>query len=84
MCRKSLPGRVVYSDTTRVAFETLKAIMISAHVHLIPKSDHDAEFIVATNASKAGIAGVIFQEASEGHLRPCVYKARKLKDDETM
>jgi hypothetical protein len=28
LCRKSLPGRVVHSDTTRAAFETLKARMI--------------------------------------------------------
>ena len=38
LCRKSLPGRLVYSDTTRVVFETLKARMISAPELLIPKS----------------------------------------------
>ena len=37
LCRKSLPGRVAHSDTTWAAFETLKAIMIFAHVLLIPK-----------------------------------------------
>jgi hypothetical protein len=36
-------------------FMTLKARMISAHVLLIPKSGQDAEFMVATNASKVGI-----------------------------
>jgi hypothetical protein len=65
------------------AFETLKVIMISAHVLPIPKSGQDAEFIVATNASKVGIAGVLLQEDTEGHLRPCAYWARKLKDVET-
>ena len=80
LCRKSLPGRVVHSDTTRVAFETLKARMISAHVLLIPKSGQEAEFVVATDASKVGIAGVLLQEDSDGHLRPCAYWARKLKD----
>ena len=30
LCRIFLPGRVVHSDTTRAAFETLKARMISA------------------------------------------------------
>jgi len=54
--------------------------MISAPVLLIPKSDHDAEFIVATNANKVGIAGVLLQEDYEGTLRPCAYWARKLKD----
>jgi hypothetical protein len=56
LCRKSLPGRVVHSDATKAAFETLKTRMISAPVLLIPKSGRDAEFIVATDASKVGIA----------------------------
>ncbi len=57
--------------------------MISAHVLLIPKYGQDAEFIVAPNASKVGIAGVLLQQDSEGHLRPCAQLARKLKDVET-
>ncbi len=66
-----MPGRVVHCDATRTAFETLKARMISALVLLIPKSGQDAEFIVAPDASEVGIAGVLLQEDSEGHLRPC-------------
>ncbi len=73
LCRKSLPGRVEYSDTTRVAFETLKARTISGHVLLIPKSGQEAEFIVATDTSKVGIAGVLLQEDFDDHLRPCAY-----------
>jgi hypothetical protein len=42
-------------------------------VLLILKSCRDGEFIVATDASKVGIAGVLLQEDSEGHLRPCAY-----------
>ncbi len=57
--------------------------MISAPVLPIPKPGQEAKFIVATDASKAGIAGVLFQEDSEGHLRPCAHWARKLKDAET-
>jgi hypothetical protein len=71
LCRKSLPGRVVHSVTTRAAFEILKARMISALVLLISKTGHEAEFVVATDASKVGIAGVLLQEDSNGHLRPC-------------
>jgi len=33
--------------------------MVSAHVLLIPKSGQEAEFVVATDASKDGIAGVL-------------------------
>jgi hypothetical protein len=73
LCRKSLPGRVVYSDTTRAAFETLKARIISGHDFLNPKSGQEAEFCVATNASKVGIAGLLLQEDSDDHLRPCAY-----------
>jgi len=72
-CRKSLPGKVAHSDATRAAFETLKARTISAPVLLIPKSGQYAEFVVATDASKVGIAGVLLQEDSHGHLRPCAH-----------
>ena len=41
LCRKSLPGRVVHSDSTKAAFETLKARMISVRVLLILKSSQD-------------------------------------------
>jgi hypothetical protein len=35
--------------------------MVSAHVLLILKSCQEAEFVVATDASKVGIAGVLLQ-----------------------
>ena len=73
-------GRIVHSDTTRAAFETLKATMISALVLLIPNFGQEAGFVVGTDSSMVGIAGVLLQEDSEGHLRPCAYLARKLKD----
>jgi hypothetical protein len=57
--------------------------MISAPILLIPKSGQEAEFIVATVASKVVITGLLLHEASERHLRPCDYLARKLKDVET-
>ena len=75
LCRKSLPRRVVHSDTTTAAFETLKARIIFAPVLLIPKSGQEAEFVVATDAGKVGIAGVLLQEDSDDddHLRACAY-----------
>jgi hypothetical protein len=45
--------------------------MISAHVLTIPKFGQEAEFVVATYASKVSIAGVLLQEESDGHMRPC-------------
>jgi hypothetical protein len=45
---------------------------------------HDAEFIVATDASKVGIAGVLLQEdTSTRSLRPCSYWDIMLEDRET-
>ncbi len=64
-------------------FEILKARMIFAAMLVIPKSGQEAEFIVATNASKVGIAGVLLHYDFDGRLRPCAYWARKLKDVET-
>jgi hypothetical protein len=56
--------------------------MFSAPILLISKAWHDTEFVVATDASKVGIAGVLLQEDSSGYLRPCVFWARKSKDCE--
>ena len=49
----------------------------------IPKFGSKAEFIVVTDASKVGIAGILLLEDFEGHLRPCAYRTRKLKDADT-
>ena len=62
VCRKNLPGNVVHTESTKGAFETLKARMISAPVLLIPKTRHDDVFVVATDASKVGIVGVLIQK----------------------
>ena len=83
MCRKNLPGNVVHTEATKAALETLKTRMIFAPVLLIPKARHDAEFVVATDVSKVGIAGVLLQEYTFGSQRPCAYWAKKLKDCET-
>jgi hypothetical protein len=57
--------------------------MLFAPALLIPKMGHEAEFVVATDACKVGIVGVLLQEDTSGSLRPCAYWARKLKDCET-
>jgi hypothetical protein len=63
---KNLPGNVVQTETTKVAFQTLKSRMISAPFLFIPSMGHEAEFVVATDASKVGIAGVHLQEDTYG------------------
>jgi hypothetical protein len=44
---------------------------------------NEAEFVVATDASKVGIVGVLLQEDTSGSLRPRAYWARKLTNCET-
>ena len=78
MTRKGKPGKVVWDQTTRAAFEILKARMISAPLLQIPTIGADAEFIVATESSNVGLGAL--QEDSEGSVRPCAYWARKLND----
>lgn len=82
MTRKGKPGKVVWDSTARVAFETLKARMISAPVLQIPTIGSEAEFIVATDASNVGLGAVLLQEDSSGSVRPCAYWARKLNSAE--
>ena len=77
---KNLPSNVVHTKASNDAFETLKSRMIFARVLLISNNIvHEAQFVVATNASKAGIVRVLLQEDTCGSLRPCAYWARKLK-----
>jgi hypothetical protein len=57
--------------------------MISAQVMLIPNMGYEAQSVVATDASKVGIAGVLLQEDTSGPLRLCTYWARQIKYCET-
>ena len=63
----------MHIEATKVAFDTLKSHMISAPVLLIRKMGHEDEFVVATDAIKAGIFGVLLQEDTFESLRPCAY-----------
>ena len=82
-CRTFLPANAIHIEAAKVAFETLKSCMTSALVLLIPKMEHETEFVFAIDASKVGIADMLSQEDTSRSLRPCDYWARKLKDCET-
>ena len=60
-------------------FETLQSHMILAPVLLIPKMGQDADLVVATDANKVGIDGVLLQEDTSRSLRPCAYGLENLK-----
>jgi len=76
--KRDKSGSVTWNDTGLVAFEALKARLISAPVLLIPVCGADAEFVVATDASDVGLGAVLLQQDDTGDLRPCAYYARKL------
>jgi hypothetical protein len=57
--------------------------MIYAPMLLISKEGQYTEFVIATNASKVGIVGVLLQEDNSGSSTPNAYWAMKLKDFET-
>ena len=49
----------MHIEAITAPFETLKHRMIFALVLLIPKMGHEAELVVATDASKVDIVGVL-------------------------
>jgi hypothetical protein len=49
--------------------------MISAVVFLIPKSNNEAECVVAIDANKVGNFGVLLQNDASRYLRSCIYLA---------
>ena len=83
MLMQNMPLKLVWSDLTRCAFETLVVRLTSAPVLALPDTRTGAMFTVATDASNVGIAGVLLQDQGTGlGLQPCEYYARKLKPAE--
>ena len=81
MLRKNQPSKLNWSSQAKLAFLSLKQRMISAPVLVLPETDTQAMFTVATDASSFAIAGVLLQDQGHG-LQPVEYYARKLKDAE--
>jgi len=75
LCHKSVLGNVVHTKVSKADVEFLKARMIFALVFLIPKSDNEAECVVAIDTSKLGIVGVLLQYDASRYLRSCIYLA---------
>ena len=42
----------MFTDVTKSAFEILKEQIVFAQVLLVPKSDHEAEYVAAIDAKK--------------------------------
>jgi len=54
--------------------------MISALVLPVPKSDHEATYVAAIDATKFGIVGVLIQNDAARSLRSCIYGTGMLSD----
>ena len=80
LCREIVTRASSTFGYYKAAFKTLKARKISSPVLLIPKSCQEAEFVVAKDAIKVGIAWVLFQEDFDGQLIACAYWAEKSRD----
>ena len=59
MSKQDMPIKLVWSDLTRYAFESLVLRLTSAPVLALPDTRIGAMFTVATDASNVGIAGVL-------------------------
>ena len=47
-------------------------------VLVINRARYEAEFVVAIDAGKVSIVGVLLQEDTSGPLRPCTYLGQKI------
>ena len=73
MCHKNVLGNVVHSRVTKAAVESLKARINSTLVFLIPKSDNEAECVVAIDASVFYGEGGYFSKMMPLDLKDLVF-----------
>jgi len=74
-------GRLNWGETEQIAFDNMKAIMISDIVLRIPNPDKP--FILFFDAAGSdGIGGVLCQEAEDGKVHPVAFESRKLSPAE--
>ena len=79
LTKKNMPNKVVWQDAHQRAFDAIKGVLNDSPFLRIP--DPSRPFVVRTDASSRGIAGVLLQQV--GHdLLPCAYASRKLSDAE--
>ncbi|KAE8218640.1 hypothetical protein CF319_g7522 [Tilletia indica] len=78
---KSFVGtEFVWGETEKAAFRDLKRAITSSPV--LARPDFDRPFILAVDASKQGLGGVLMQRDDAGIERPLVYISRQTTDSE--
>jgi hypothetical protein len=78
LTRKTVP--FVWSPAATSAFESLKSRFISAPI--LSFFDFTKPAILETDASDYGIASILFQYGSNGHLHPVAFHSRQLSPAE--
>ena len=76
LTKKGAPTRVNWTSNCESAFRSLKEVLLLLPVLVNP--DWDKPFILQTDASDRGIAGVLSQVDANGEEHPIVYLSRKL------
>ena len=77
LTRKCMPDKIVWTDQTQQAFDTLKTALTSSTVMRNP--DPKQTFILQTDASNIGVGAVLSQGQDE---RPIAYFSQKVLDRE--
>lgn len=75
LTRKGQPTKVKWGDAQERSYETLKTLLLKPPILQLP--DLSKTFVLRTDASDRGIAGIVMQE-SDGLLHPIAYASRKL------
>ena len=81
--KKSQAKPFQWKQEHQSAFHMLKAALCSAPVLRNPKCGKDAEFIIATDASKYAIGAVLLQKDDEGDIHPCAFYTKVLQSNQT-
>lgn len=76
LTKNNEPEKVKWTETTEIAFTTLKSWLVSDAVLMGP--NYNKQFILQTDASDVGIGATLSQLDEEGSDRPIAYFSRKL------
>ncbi len=71
----------VWDPVCQHSFDRLKGLLTKAPVLAFP--EFEVEFMLETDASKAGLGAVLAQKQSDGSVRPVAYASRTLQHHET-
>ncbi len=74
-------AKFVWDPVCQHSFDRLKGLLTKAPVLAFP--EFEVEFMLETDASKAGLGALLAQKQSDGSVRPVAYASRTLQDHET-